>query len=147
MNGCSIPQRCPRMAFACWEPELIWLHVLSDAVIALSYFSIPVALSIFVSKRRDLDFGFIFWAFALFIMACGFTHVLSIVTLWVPVYGIEGLIKALTALASIITAVVLWPLVPKLLLQKPLTQAMLAAKIREILDKPISANGQAAVRG
>jgi len=73
-----------------WEPELIWLHVLSDAVIAVSYFSIPVALSIFVSKRRDVDFGFIFWAFAVFIMACGFTHVLSIVTLWVPVYGIEG---------------------------------------------------------
>jgi signal transduction histidine kinase len=98
-----------------WEPELIWLHVLSDAVIAVSYFSIPVALSIFVSKRRDVDFGFIFWAFALFITACGFTHVLSIVTLWVPVYGIEGLIKALTALASIVTAVILWPLVPKLL--------------------------------
>jgi signal transduction histidine kinase/ActR/RegA family two-component response regulator len=98
-----------------WEPELIWLHVLSDAVIAASYFSIPVALSIFVSKRRDVDFGFIFWAFALFIMACGFTHVLSIVTLWVPVYGIEGLVKALTALASIVTAVVLWPLLPKLL--------------------------------
>src|SRR5882762_9221675 len=98
-----------------WEPELIWLHVASDAVIAAAYFSIPVALSIFVSKRRDVDFGWIFWAFAIFIMACGFTHVLSIVTLWVPVYGIEGLIKALTALASIVTAVILWPLVPKLL--------------------------------
>jgi signal transduction histidine kinase/CheY-like chemotaxis protein len=98
-----------------WEPELIWLHVVSDVVIAVSYFSIPVALSIFVSKRRDVDFGFIFWAFALFIMACGFTHVLSIITLWVPVYGIEGLVKALTAFASIITAVVLWPLLPKIL--------------------------------
>src|ERR1700758_4437699 len=98
-----------------WEPELIWLHVASDAVIAASYFSIPVALSIFVSKRRDVDFGWIFWAFALFITACGFTHVLSIVTLWVPVYGIEGLIKALTALASIVTAVILWPLLPRLL--------------------------------
>jgi signal transduction histidine kinase len=98
-----------------WEPELIWLHVASDAVIAASYFSIPVALSIFVSKRRDVDFGWIFWAFALFITACGFTHVLSIITLWVPVYGIEGLIKALTALASIVTAVILWPLLPKLL--------------------------------
>src|SRR6266849_2388754 len=98
-----------------WEPELIWLHVLSDAVIAASYFSIPVALSIFVSKRRDVDFGFIFWAFAVFIMACGFTHVLSIVTLWVPVYCIEGLVKALTAAASIVTAVILWPLLPKVL--------------------------------
>jgi hypothetical protein len=83
-----------------WEPELIWLHVISDAVIAASYFSIPVALSIFVSKRRDVDFGWIFWAFALFITACGFTHVLSIITLWVPVYGIEGLIKAAVAIAA-----------------------------------------------
>ena len=98
-----------------WEPELIWLHVASDAVIAAAYFSIPVALSLFVSKRRDVDFGWIFWAFAIFIMACGFTHVLSIVTLWVPAYGIEGIIKALTAVASIITAAILWPLLPKML--------------------------------
>jgi signal transduction histidine kinase len=98
-----------------WDPELIWLHVASDAVIAAAYFSIPVALSIFVSKRRDVDFGWIFWAFAIFIMACGFTHVLSIVTLWLPVYGVEGIIKALTAVASIVTAVILWPLLPKLL--------------------------------
>jgi signal transduction histidine kinase len=98
-----------------WEPELIWLHVTSDAVIAASYFSIPIALSIFVSKRRDVDFGWVFWAFALFIMACGFTHLLSIVTLWVPIYGIEGIVKALTAIASIVTAVMLWPLLPKIL--------------------------------
>jgi signal transduction histidine kinase len=98
-----------------WEPELIWLHVASDAVIAAAYFSIPVALAIFVSKRRDVDFGWIFWAFALFITACGFTHVLSIVTLWVPIYGVEGLIKATTALASIATAIMIWPLLPKVL--------------------------------
>ena len=74
-----------------WEPELIWLHVVSDAVIALAYFSIPFALAIFVSKRRDVEFGWVFWAFAIFIMACGVTHVMSIYTLWVPIYGIEGL--------------------------------------------------------
>jgi signal transduction histidine kinase/CheY-like chemotaxis protein len=98
-----------------WEPELIWLHVAADAVIALAYFSIPFALSIFVSKRSDVEFGWVFWAFAIFITACGFTHLLSIYTLWVPVYGIEGLVKAMTALASIFTAVMLWPLLPKLL--------------------------------
>jgi signal transduction histidine kinase len=98
-----------------WEPELIWLHVTSDVVIAVAYFSIPVALSILVSKRPDVDFGWIFWAFAIFITACGFTHVLSIITLWLPIYGIEGIVKALTAVASIFTAVVLWPLLPKIL--------------------------------
>src|SRR5258705_148651 len=98
-----------------WEPELIWLHVASDVVIAAAYFSIPVALSIFVSKRRDVDFGWVFWAFALFIMACGVGHVMSIITLWYPVYGIEGIVKAMTAAASIVTAAMLWPLLPKVL--------------------------------
>lgn len=98
-----------------WQPDLIWLHVASDAIIALAYFSIPFALSIFVSKRRDFEFGWVFWAFAIFITACGLTHVFSIYTLWVPAYGIEGLVKALTAAASIVTAVMLWPLLPKVL--------------------------------
>ena len=98
-----------------WEPELIWLHVVSDACIAAAYFSIPFALTILVTKRRDLQFGWVFWAFAIFIMACGLTHVLSIYTLWVPIYGIEGLVKAATALASIFTAAALWPLLPKIL--------------------------------
>jgi signal transduction histidine kinase len=98
-----------------WDPQLIVLHVVSDAVIAVAYFSIPFALAIFVSKRSDVEFGWIFWAFAIFITACGLTHVLSIYTLWVPIYGIEGLVKAVTALASIVTAAMLWPLLPRLL--------------------------------
>src|SRR5258708_2361438 len=98
-----------------WEPELIWLHVVSDAIIATAYFSIPFALAIFVSKRRDLNFGWFFWEFAVFILACGLPHVMSIYTLWVPIYGIEVLVKAATAAASIFTAGALWPLLPKLL--------------------------------
>ncbi|HEX9213703.1 MAG TPA: PAS domain S-box protein [Bradyrhizobium sp.] len=98
-----------------WEPELIWLHVVSDACIAIAYFSIPFALTILVTKRRDLQFGWVYWAFAVFIMACGLTHLLSIYTLWVPVYGIEGIVKAMTAVASVFTAGALWPLLPKIL--------------------------------
>ncbi|WP_246732115.1 hybrid sensor histidine kinase/response regulator [Bradyrhizobium yuanmingense] len=98
-----------------WEPELIWLHVVSDASIAAAYFSIPFALAILVTKRRDLKFGWVYWAFAIFIMACGLTHVLSIYTLWVPIYGIEGMVKAATAVASVFTAAALWPLLPKIL--------------------------------
>ena len=98
-----------------WEPELIWLHVVSDAVIAASYFSIPFALAIVVLKRRDFQFGSIGWSFAAFILACGLTHIFSIYTLWVPVYGIEGIVKAITAIASVITAIILWPLIPKII--------------------------------
>jgi signal transduction histidine kinase len=96
-----------------WRPELIWTHVVSDALIGLSYFSIPVALAYFLTKRRDVQFSWVVWMFAIFIMACGVTHFFAIWTLWHPDYGPEALVKAGTAAASVFTAVALWPLLPK----------------------------------
>ncbi len=98
-----------------WRPELIWTHVGADAAIGIAYYSIPIALAYFVSHRSDIQFGWIFWAFALFILACGTTHFFSIYTLWVPDYGTEALIKVITAALSIITAVAVWVLLPKAL--------------------------------
>lgn len=98
-----------------WRPELIWTHVVSDALIAAAYFSIPVALVMFVRRRRDIEFGGIFWLFALFILSCGMTHVMGIWNLWHGDYALEATIKAITAAASVPTAILLWPLLPKLL--------------------------------
>ena len=97
-----------------WAPGLIALHVISDAVIALSYFSIPLAIARFVRQRPDLEYGWVAQLFVGFIVACGATHAWSILTLWSPAYGVEGLLKALTAVLSVATAVLLWPLIPKL---------------------------------
>jgi signal transduction histidine kinase/CheY-like chemotaxis protein len=115
-----------------WRPDLIWLHVISDSIIALSYFTIPIALSVFVWKRPDIEFGWVFWAFAIFITACGLTHVFAIWTLWVPDYALEGLVKAMTAVASIITAVMLWPLLPKALALPTPSQLVAAQHALEI---------------
>ena len=98
-----------------WRPELIWLHLTSDAVIGLAYFSIAIALAVFHSKRQDVNFGWVVWSFAIFIVSCGATHFFSIWTLYIPDYGAEGLVKAATALASLATAIALWPLLPKAL--------------------------------
>ena len=98
-----------------WEPGLIWLHAASDAIIGLSYYSIPLALIQFVRRRDDVAFSWIFWLFAAFILACGTTHFMALVTLWQPLYWIDGLIKAITAILSIFTAVLLWPLLPRAL--------------------------------
>jgi hypothetical protein len=96
-----------------WRPDLVWIHAVSDLLIALAYFSIPLALIDFVRRRRDLRFKWIFWMFAAFITACGLTHVAGLVTLWQPYYGAQGLIKAWTALVSLGTAVAIWPLIPR----------------------------------
>lgn len=98
-----------------WRPELIWTHVVSDLLIAAAYFSIPGALACFVLRRSDVVFGWMFWSFAVFITACGATHLMSVWTLWVPDYGLEALVKAVTALASVATAIALWTLLPKAL--------------------------------
>ena len=98
-----------------WQPALIWLHAISDGIIGIAYYMIPVALGYFTFRRRDLLFGWIFWMFAAFILACGTTHFMEIWVLWHPDYGVQGVIKAITATISLATAVLLWPLVPRAL--------------------------------
>ena len=98
-----------------WKPSLVSLHVMSDGLIAFSYYSIPVSLVYFVRKRRDLPFNWIFLLFGAFIVACGTTHILEVWTLWHPDYWLSGLIKAITAIVSFSTAVLLVPLIPKAL--------------------------------
>jgi len=95
-----------------WKPALVWLHVMSDSLIAIAYYSIPITLIYFVRKRDDLPFNWIFLLFGAFIVACGTSHVMEIWTLWHPTYWLSGFIKAITALISLYTALALVPLVP-----------------------------------
>lgn len=98
-----------------WKPSLLWLHVASDLLIVMSYYSIPLALVYFVYTRRDLAFRWMFVMFGIFILACGTTHLMSVWTVWEPDYWLDGYIKAVTAASSVVTAVLLWPLIPKAL--------------------------------
>jgi PAS domain S-box-containing protein len=98
-----------------WNARLVWLHVVSDGLIALAYFSIPVTLLWLVRKRRDLPFSWIFVLFGIFIVACGLTHVMEIWNLWHADYWLAGYLKAVTAAASIATGCLLVFLVPQAL--------------------------------
>lgn len=98
-----------------WRPDLVWLHGGSDALIALAYFSIPVALVSFVRKRPDLPYPGLFVMFGAFIVACGLTHMMEIWAIWHGTYYLTGAVKALTAVISVATAVVLWRVMPQAL--------------------------------
>ena len=98
----------PHGACLLWKPELIWLNAVSDAMLAGAFFATAFVLGFFVWRRRDVMFRGVFWAFALFATFCGVTRLLSILTLWVPAYYIEGLTKGFLALISVgITAAML----------------------------------------
>ena len=98
-----------------WTPALLWMYVISDVLIVFAYYLIPITIIYFVRNRKDLVFSKIFIMFCAFIFACGTTHLLSIITLWHPIYWIDAGMKALTALISVATAFSLIKLVPKAL--------------------------------
>lgn len=98
-----------------WQPALLWSHVSSDAIIALAYFSIPITILYSVNQRKGFSFGWVGYLFATFIVLCGLTHIMGIVTVWKPIYPIEAVIKFATAVASIFTAAVIIPTAPRLL--------------------------------
>jgi len=113
-----------------WDQWLVLTRVVADSVTALAYYSIPVALVYFICKRRDLAFRWMFLLFGVFIFLCGTTHVMEVWTLWHPHYWLEANVKAMTAVASAMTAALLWPMIPAALaLPRP---ADLTAKNREL---------------
>ena len=95
-----------------WRSDVFWAHVISDAVTALAYFTIPAALVVFSLRRPDLVHRGVLYLFVAFIVACGITHLFGLWTLWVPDYGIQAIAKALTASVSVAAAVALWKLMP-----------------------------------
>jgi PAS domain S-box-containing protein len=98
-----------------WMPALVWLHVVSDALIALAYYVMPAMLVYFVRKRHDLPFNSMFLMFGAFIIACGTTHLVGVWTLWFPTYWFAGGVKVATAGLSLATACLLLPIVPRTL--------------------------------
>lgn len=115
------------------RPALVWTHVTADSLIALAYLAISVTLTYLVYKaRRDIPFHWIFLAFGLFIIACGGTHFMEVVTIWKPVYVLSAALKIFTALASLMTAAVLPYNVPHILalVQKAKRSEQVTATLR-----------------
>lgn len=110
-SGAFIPQG----QYYVWETELVWLHVLSDALIAIAYYSISITLVCFVRKRDDFPFNWIVLLFGAFLIACGTTRLIEIWTLWHPIYWLSGFTKAITAFVSLYAALALMLLLPKAL--------------------------------
>lgn len=121
-----------------WDRGLLTVHAVTDILIGLSYVAISTTLGVLVMQaRRDIPFTWIFVAFGAFIVACGATHLMEVWTLWTPAYWTAGGVKVVTALASVATALVLPPLVPKAL------ELIRTAKLREQLFREQAARAEA----
>jgi hypothetical protein len=106
----------PRGACLAWQPGLVWLRATADAISALAGVGLAAAAAVFLSRRSDMarvarGLGYLLIGF---LIAGYLTHLASLVTLWVPAYGVQGIVKASTAAISLCAAVVVWPRLPKL---------------------------------
>lgn len=95
-----------------WEPWLVLLWAGSDLMIFVAYMAIPLSLLLVLRRRPDLTHRALVTLFAAFILLCGFTHAMGIVTLWYPIYPFTGAIKLATGIVSLATAAVLFRLIP-----------------------------------
>lgn len=91
-----------------WDPTILWPTVIADIAIAMAYFSIPLGILAIIRRRSDVKFHGVIWLFAAFILLCGLTHVISIVNLWNGYYGLHAIVKVLTAVVSVFTAIALF---------------------------------------
>lgn len=98
----------------------------------IAYISIPFTLLYFIHKRKDVPFDWMLTAFGVFILACGTSHVMEILTIWQPYYWLSALVKVITAIASVITAILLVRLVPAALkIPSPQQLARVNDELRE----------------
>lgn len=114
-----------------WQPWLVVLFAGSDFLIFAAYSLIPLALLRFLRQRPDVRYRGLVALFAAFILLCGVTHLISIVTLWLPVYPIHGLVKLMTGFVSMLTAIVLFMLIPRLVaIPSPQQLEEISARLR-----------------
>lgn len=94
----------------CWsqDPALIWTMAVSNAITFLSYFTICATLFYLARKTRGAvarEWAFFFVAFGIFIVACGSTHLMEVVTTWIPAFWIDAWANIVTAVLSAYVAV------------------------------------------
>lgn len=89
----------------CWRQDqrLIWTMAITNAITFFSYFSICITLLYLARKTSRVivrDWIFFLVGFALFIVACGSTHLLEVITTWVPIFWVDAWTNIVTAALS-----------------------------------------------
>lgn len=102
----------PRWHCGRWSDFHGWLYIISDLMIFSAYFAIPVIILRYVARRTNTRFHKIYFLFAAFILACGFTHLLDAVSFWYPYYRFSALVRLFTGVVSWVTVYYLFKMLP-----------------------------------
>jgi signal transduction histidine kinase len=89
----------------CWAaaPRLIWTMAIANSITFLSYVTICITLLLLARRTRRViarDWVYFLIGFALFIVACGTTHLMDVITTWIPVFWLDAGVNLITAAIS-----------------------------------------------
>jgi two-component system, NarL family, sensor histidine kinase UhpB len=120
-----------------WNPILILTYVFADFFLAVSYFSIAIALYYFMRGRPGFDHGRAVLLLTVFCCLAGVVHALGILTVWRPAFGVETVAMLLAGATGLIVMLVCWRLIPKLKSLPSVSElsAVNAALEREIAER------------
>ena len=93
----------PRWHYGKWSEFHGWLYIISDLLIWSAYFTIPVIIIKYITRKRNPEFLKLYFLFTAFILASGATHFLDAVSFWFPLYRLNALLQLLTGVISWIT--------------------------------------------
>ena len=133
------PGDAPYGWYLAWRPSLVALHVAGDLFAALAYIAIPFGIVWFARRRHDLAprLRTLAWWFGALLLAAAVTQIIDIVTVWYPAYGLQALAKAATAVAAVVTLVLMWPQLPELV-RLPTSQQL--ADVNKRLRREVAAH-------
>ncbi len=96
-----------------WQPDILWTSVISDVVTAIGYYSIMIAIIVFIKQRKDIAYPWFFRLIGIFVFgSCGTGHLITAIVIWEPIYGISAVVKAVTAVVSIFAGTAIWLVIP-----------------------------------
>lgn len=97
-----------------WTPDILWMNIIGDVLIFLSYTIIPIVIIRVWRQAEEYSGRWMLLMFAVFIFCCGVTHLIDVFTIWHPYYRIENIMKVITGAISAATAVLSIFIAPKL---------------------------------
>ena len=89
-----------------WNPALVGMHTVGDALIAAAYLALAMTL-LYRARRessRHLASSALVTLGAALFFSAALTHATEVVTMWKPEYGVSGIAKITTAIIGILFA-------------------------------------------
>jgi diguanylate cyclase (GGDEF)-like protein/PAS domain S-box-containing protein len=102
-----------RNAGSALQPILIWLSAGSNLTTAAAFFCISLALVVSVLRLRSTQHRRVLSLFTAFIVSGGVSHLLMGTAFWAPLPWLGCAVDVMTAVLSILTAIVTWPAIEK----------------------------------